>query len=112
MRKLRRSSTLRVPATPTRNEITAEAPAREVAQQLAAQLRERPYQPPAGKKLCGARKKHGGQPCRGVALRSGRCKWHGGLSTGPRTPEGRARIAESNRRRAEAKRANAAHFAI
>jgi hypothetical protein len=37
-----------------------------------------------------------------------RCKYHGGLSTGPRTPEGRARIGESNRRRAEIKRANLA----
>jgi transcriptional regulator with XRE-family HTH domain len=28
-----------------------------------------------------------------------RCKFHGGKSTGPRTPEGRARIAEAQRRR-------------
>ncbi len=32
------------------------------------------------------------------------CRVHGGLSTGPRTPEGRRRIAESNRRRAQARR--------
>ena len=34
-----------------------------------------------------------GRPCRAVALPSGRCRWHGGLSTGPKTPEGRARSA-------------------
>jgi len=31
---------------------------------------------------------------------NGRCRMHGGLSTGPKTPEGRWRIAESNRTRA------------
>jgi hypothetical protein len=30
---------------------------------------------------------------------NGRCRMHGGLSTGPKTPEGRWRIAESNRSR-------------
>ena len=40
---------------------------------------------------CGARSKRGGQPCRAPAMRNGRCRLHGGLSTGPRTPEGLAR---------------------
>ncbi len=31
---------------------------------------------------------------------NGRCRIHGGLSTGPKTEEGRRRIAESNRARA------------
>jgi hypothetical protein len=30
---------------------------------------------------------------------NGRCRMHGGLSTAPKTPEGRRRIAESNRSR-------------
>jgi hypothetical protein len=30
---------------------------------------------------------------------NGRCRMHGGLSTGPKTEEGRRRIAESNRAR-------------
>ena len=30
---------------------------------------------------------------------NGRCRMHGGLSTGPKTEEGRRRIAESNRNR-------------
>lgn len=40
--------------------------------------------------LCGARTRGGG-PCRSLALPNGRCKWHGGRSTGPRTPEGKRR---------------------
>ena len=42
--------------------------------------------------LCNARTKSG-TPCRALKLAHGRCKWHGGLSTGPRTPEGKARCA-------------------
>lgn len=37
-----------------------------------------------------------GQPCCMTALEAnGRCKWHGGRSTGPRTPEGRAKALEN-----------------
>src|SRR2546430_15095055 len=36
---------------------------------------------------CGARSKRTGKPCRGAAMPNGRCKLHGGKSTGPRTPE-------------------------
>jgi hypothetical protein len=40
--------------------------------------------------LCNARTKTG-RPCRALGLEpSGRCKWHGGMSTGPRTAEGKA----------------------
>jgi hypothetical protein len=51
---------------------------------------------------CGARTRRG-TPCQCKAIRTKRgalrCRLHGGLSTGPRTPEGRARIAEAMRRR-------------
>ena len=40
---------------------------------------------------CGARRKRDGQPCAAKPLVNGRCKYHGGMSTGPRTPTGRAR---------------------
>jgi len=54
---------------------------------------------------CGAKTRKG-TPCKARALDwSERCKLHGGASTGPKTQEGRARIAESNRRRAEQRRA-------
>ncbi len=43
------------------------------------------------RKICGARNRKG-NPCACKMLyRNGRCKYHGGLSTGPKTPEGRAR---------------------
>lgn len=56
---------------------------------------------------CGAHTRSG-RPCRAPAVwdrrrnraRNGRCRLHGGLSTGPKTAEGKARIAEANRRRA------------
>jgi hypothetical protein len=59
-------------------------------------------QPPAGNRLrhgvrggdpskaprCGARARRTGAPCRQPAMPNGRCRMHGGMSTGPRTPEG------------------------
>ena len=63
-------------------------------------------------KHCGARTK-AGTPCQRAAVkRTGRCTRHGGKSTGPRTVEGRARIAAAQtthgrltkEKRAEAKR--------
>ena len=43
---------------------------------------------------CGA-KTRAGTPCKlkSIYLNNGRCKFHGGLSTGPRTPEGKKRSA-------------------
>jgi len=40
---------------------------------------------------CGARTR-AGTPCKGPAMPNGRCRMHGGASTGPRTPEGLERI--------------------
>lgn len=48
-------------------------------------------------RLCNARTRSG-RPCRALKLKGGRCKMHGGMSTGPKTPEGRARCAENLRR--------------
>ncbi len=45
---------------------------------------------------CGARTRAGGC-CRQPAMRNGRCRMHGGLSTGPRTAEGRAHCAAARR---------------
>lgn len=46
------------------------------------------------REFCGARTKRTGEPCKQRAIYSnGRCKFHGGLSTGPRTPEGKAKCA-------------------
>lgn len=43
----------------------------------------------------GARRRDGGS-CRGPAIASGKCRMHGGASTGPRTPEGLARARRGN----------------
>lgn len=49
---------------------------------------------------CGAQTRIG-QHCQAPAVAGRkRCRLHGGLSTGPRTQEGRRRIADANRRRA------------
>src|SRR5215211_1777583 len=45
---------------------------------------------------CGARSKRTGKPCQGAAMPNGRCKFHGGKSTGPRTPEGLERSRRAN----------------
>nr|WP_084112971.1 HGGxSTG domain-containing protein [Belnapia moabensis] len=47
-----------------------------------------------GSPRCGA-KTRSGQPCRAPAMSNGRCRMHGGASTGPRTPEGLARLAQA-----------------
>jgi hypothetical protein len=40
---------------------------------------------------CGAHRKRDGQPCTVKPRANGRCRLHGGMSTGPKTPEGQAR---------------------
>jgi len=44
---------------------------------------------------CGARTRKG-TPCNGPALHNGRCRMHGGTSTGPRTAIGLARSMRAN----------------
>ena len=41
-------------------------------------------------KACGAKTRRGSM-CVATGMKNGRCKNHGGMSTGPRTPEGRAK---------------------
>ncbi len=49
--------------------------------------------------ICGAKTRKG-VPCRAKSEPGRRrCKFHGGKSTGPKTPEGRQRIAEAQRHR-------------
>ena len=48
-------------------------------------------------KLCGAKaRQNGGKPCRQPAMANGRCRLHGGKSTGPKTIEGKNRSANAN----------------
>jgi hypothetical protein len=51
-----------------------------------------------GRRCCGAQTRKG-TPCMAPALTNGRCRMHGGLSTGPTSIEGRRRIAEAARKR-------------
>lgn len=61
--------------------------------------------------VCGARCRDG-HPCQAKAawdetrcyVRNGRCRLHGGLSTGPKTAAGKRRIGEAARRRAQHQR--------
>jgi hypothetical protein len=43
---------------------------------------------------CGARTRDGA-PCKGPGMSNGRCRMHGGKSTGPRTPEGLQRLVQA-----------------
>src|SRR5271157_2645210 len=45
---------------------------------------------------CGAKVRATGCACRAPAMANGRCRCHGGKSTGPRTAEGRASVARAN----------------
>lgn len=67
----------------------------------------RPPSPPVYPKLpddlcglpCGAKTRVGGACKRTDIYENGRCKFHGGLSTGPKTPEGKARALATLKRR-------------
>jgi hypothetical protein len=57
-------------------------------------------------KRCGAKTRRG-TPCQCPGMKNGRCRLHGGLSTGPKTAEGRERsrraVTKHGRYSAEAK---------
>jgi len=44
---------------------------------------------PSKKIICGARRKYDGNPCQCKALENGKCKFHGGMSTGQQSLDGR-----------------------
>ncbi len=48
---------------------------------------------------CGAKARRTGCPCQAPAMANGRCRMHGGASTGPRTPKGLADLARAHTRR-------------
>lgn len=71
---------------------------RLAAEKVSRETRERAKLDAALVGRCGAQTRRGA-PCFARALPNGRCRNHGGCSTGPRTPEGRQRIAEAQRKR-------------
>jgi len=46
--------------------------------------------------LCGAKSKRTGKSCRQPAMKNGKCRLHGGKSSGPKTRKGRDRIKIAN----------------
>ena len=71
----------------------------EVARKLAERQARETVRAARRRVTCGAKTRQG-SACRNKSEPGKRrCKFHGGKSTGPRTPEGRARIAEAQRRR-------------
>lgn len=48
--------------------------------------------------LCSAKSKRTGKLCMNIAMKNGKCRNHGGLSTGPKTKEGKRRVAEAAKR--------------
>lgn len=63
-------------------------------QAAGAEARDRPA---LAAPRCGA-KTRAEKPCQSPAMANGRCRMHGGASTGPRTAEGLARIAKARTR--------------
>ena len=51
------------------------------------------------RKKCGAHARSTGAPCKAKALPNGRCKLHGGLSTGPKTKQGRLAVGAATKAR-------------
>jgi len=51
------------------------------------------------KTKCEAYARTTGKPCQAKAMTNGRCKNHGGMSTGPKTPAGRQAIAQATSQR-------------
>jgi hypothetical protein len=51
------------------------------------------------KNKCGAHARSTGHPCKARPLRNGRCKNHGGLSTGPRTQKGKTAVSFATKHR-------------
>ena len=60
----------------------------------------RPAKAQADRVRCGARRRRDGMPCEALSVPGRRrCRWHGGLSTGPKTAEGIAKVTANLPRR-------------
>jgi len=60
----------------------------------------KPYIPFANIRYCGAKARSTGKPCRGSAMQNGRCRLHGGASTGRPIKTGRWTKAAIQQRKA------------
>jgi len=48
---------------------------------------------------CGAHARSTGMPCKAKAMNNGKCRNHGGMSTGPRTEQGKSAIKQALKER-------------
>lgn len=64
---------------------------RREASKYLTQVRHDVMREPLPGEKCGAHARTTGEPCKAPAGPNGRCKLHGGKSTGPRTEQGLAR---------------------
>jgi len=54
--------------------------------------------------ICGAKRHRDGNPCQALSVPGKkRCRFHGGMSTGPRTAEGKARVTQNLRSKRRSK---------
>ncbi len=51
------------------------------------------------KPSCQAHARSTSKPCKAKAMANGRCRNHGGLSSGPKTPEGKAAVVRASKKR-------------
>lgn len=68
---------------------------RQQASKYITRIRHEAMRTPMRGEVCGAHARTTGKPCQAPAGPNGRCKLHGGRSTGPRTTEGMARTMEA-----------------
>lgn len=81
----------REPMTPAERERAAETFRPGILRSLKCELKQDRQRVP-----CGAYARSTGQPCRALSVPGKRrCRLHGGLSTGPKTAEGKARCADA-----------------
>jgi hypothetical protein len=72
---------------------TSQSGLRMTASKVVGRPVKHPGVAPLARVPCGARRHRDGQPCVAWSVAGKRrCRWHGGASTGPRTPEGIAKV--------------------
>jgi hypothetical protein len=76
-----------------------EAPSKRTGTHRKVKDEQRRSTPMKRKMTCGAHARSTGRPCQAMALLNGRCRNHGGCSSGPKTQAGRAAISAAAKAR-------------
>lgn len=80
----------------TRESADKEEPKQRVFEPMGSLKHGNPAGNPNNAVRCGAQAKSTGKPCQAPAMKNGRCRLHGGKSTGAKTPEGIERSKRGN----------------